>query len=330
MKTISRLLYLLFAATLFCACGGDDDDDDSLSELEKKYFSVENGIFKNGSFPAATLAEILSDVDVSNQAMNGAMNYVTIISEEVFQKFFVGVRGISGYWEYIPGSTSGTYGFNAYVIPVMISNDFDSRMEFLISGQKNDGGITKPYSVTINEIETLDGALEVKLAFSNDKDVDLHLFLPDNEHIYYGNRGSYSIVDDDDVVGMGLDVDSNADCMIDGINKENIFVSNELLQEGTYKVVVDMYKNCDPSVATYWSIIVRLNGEIITPISGRNPASGFYDVGAGNGDLTQVMTFKVTNGQITRASMREFDRSSLIQIPMSEMDIWKYEHAFDH
>ena len=57
--------------------------------------------------------------------------------------------------------------------------------------------------------------------------------------------------------------------------------------------MVDLYSNCDPSIATSWSIIARYKGELIHPTEGANPAVDVYEVGAPAGDHTHVMNFTI-------------------------------------
>ena len=62
----------------------------------------------------------------------------------------------------------------------------------------------------------------------DEKDVDLHLIEPNGGHIYYGNRRSSN--------GGFLDIDSNPDCSIDGVNNENIYY-----QEGKTRIIFILY-----------------------------------------------------------------------------------------
>ena len=122
-----------------------------------------------------------------------------------------------------------------------------------------------------------------------------------------------------------MDVDSNADCDIDGINKENIYLPAELVESGTYKVVVDMYENCNKEISTSWSIIARYQGEPVRVTSGKNPASGVYPVGAGSDDMTTVMTFTID--QNTTRGVRHLSFDEFEPIPLSDMDMMKLEGA---
>ncbi|MBQ6211146.1 MAG: hypothetical protein IJK42_15475 [Prevotella sp.] len=329
MKKYFYLLALALFAIQFQSCSNDDETE-STSELEKNYLSIENAIYNNGSFPTATTEKTLDGIDMSTQVMNGAMNYISIITEKNIQKFFIGVKGVPGFWEYalFSESTRAATGYNTYVIPVMMSQSYSGNSTIVLSGQLDNGDVMAPIEKEVFYIETMPGEIEVKLAFSNSKDVDLHLYTPNGEHIYYGNRGGTYTMDNGEEISYGLDIDSNAGCTLDHVNKENIYIPSELVESGTYIVVVDMYQNCETSVPTNWSIVARYQGELITPTSGHNPASGIYPTGAGNGDMTRVMTFTIDEESSTRsAGIKRFVPRSFKPTPLTDMDEMKIEET---
>jgi hypothetical protein len=329
MKKYVYLLAMALFANQFLSCSSDDDSS-SLSELEKNYFTIEKSIYNDGTFPSGTVDEIVNGVEMSSQVMNGAMNFITIFTEQKIDKFFVGVKGVPGYLEYVPTNASTRDGesgaLNLYTIPVMMSQSYTGNATLLLSGQLQGGDISKPVEKQMFYIETIPGEVEVKLSFSNSKDVDLHLYTPGGEHIYYGHRGGTVTNEKGEEVTYGLDVDSNAGCSIDGINKENIYLPAEKVESGTYKVVVNMFDNCDRKTPTSWSVVVRYQGEFIRPSSGSNPAYGVYPVGAGDDDMTQAMTFTINNSARTRGAAR-FLPESFKPIPLTDMDKMKLEEA---
>lgn len=327
---------------LFCAlCLGASavvvssckSDDDKVSKLEQEYFSVENGTYRDGQFPAGTPGHTLSGISVNRNALTGGMNFVTIVSQTAYKRFFVGVKDVPGYWEYDASTlqTSRAGNYVTYSIPVMMSTNYNSNMTMLISGEEVDGEITTPYEAQVNYVQSMSGDLNINLTFSNAKDVDLHLYMPDGEHIYYSHRGGTAydsndnpILDQDgNTVTYGLDIDSNAGCSIDNINNENIYIPADLLIDGTYYVKVDMYSNCDRSIPTSWSVIARYKGSVLPVQSGANPATGVYPVGCGNGDMTTVMTFTINNGNVTRSGVQRLTKDMFRPIAPTDMDIMK-------
>lgn len=324
MKKCFYLLVVALFAIQFTSCSRDDE----VSDLEKYYFSIENAVYNKGKFPSATTEVTIDGIDMSSQVMNGAMNYISVVTEKNIQKFFIGVKGVKGFWEYISSTMNDNSTDNTYIIPVMMSQLYTGNATIILSGLLDNGEVTTPVEKDVFYIETMPGAIEVKLAFSNNKDVDLHLYTPSGEHIYYGNRGGTYMTDEGEEVTYGLDIDSNPGCYIDSVNKENIYIPSELIQSGTYTVVVDMYENCDPSIPTSWSIVARYQGDLITPTSGVNPASGVYPAGAGNGDMTRVMTFTIDEKKLTRSvGAKHFLPNSFKPIPLTDTDKMKMEET---
>jgi hypothetical protein len=324
MKKYFYLLAMAFFAIQIQSCSSDDDGGAPVNTLETNYLTIENAVFNDQDFPEATLEETLDGVDMSSQVMNGAMNYISVVTEKEIQKFFIGVKGVDGYWE-MDASTTITRAtqYNTYVIPVMISQNYFGNSVIQVSGMLTDGSITLPIEKEMEYIETKLGDLEVKLAFSNCKDVDLHLYTPSEEHIYYGHKGGTYYTEDGDTITYGLDIDSNAGCRIDSINKENIYIPQELIEAGTYKVVVNMYSNCDRTIPTSWSVVVRYKGELIATSTGENPATGVYPVGVGNGDYTEAMTFVIEEPEVRGARRSRIIPESFEPIPMTDMDMMK-------
>lgn len=328
MKKYFYLLMTALIAVSFQACSNDDDPEKT-SELEKNYFSIENAVYQAGQFPDATTSDVLNGVDMSDQVMNGAMNFISVITEQNINKFFIAIKGIEGYYEYIPTDNAtranSSSDYNTYVIPVMMSQSYTGNNTLILSGQLENGDITVPVENKIFYIETMPGEVEIKLAFSNNKDIDLHLFTPSGMHIYYGDRGGVYTNEQGEEITFGLDIDSNAGCYIDGINKENIYLPSELVEDGVYRVVVDMYSNCDRSIPTSWSIVARYQGKIITPSSGVNPASGIYPAGAGDGDMSEVMTFTLNkeNATVRSSASNRLNGYSFKPIPLTDFDEMK-------
>jgi len=337
-KIIFSLCSLCVGMLMLHSCSSNDNPTneptvrpDTPSVLETDYLSIENAVYHEGTFPAATTSTAISGLSINQRALQGGMNIITVVTDKTYKRFFVGVKGVPGYWIYTPESGNATTraaSSNTYTIPVMYSPELDTNVTMLISGEDENGDVTEPYEAEISFVDSESGELNINLTFSNAKDVDLHLFMPNGEHIFYGARGGSVQTTDGSTVSYGLDHDSNAGCTIDNLNNENIYIPAELIQPGTYRVVVDMYSNCDPSSATSWSIVTRYKGELISTTAGANPASGVYPVGAGNGDMSTAMTFTINEGSTTRsAAASRIKANTFVPVPLSDMDEMKLEEA---
>lgn len=303
---------------------GDDDEE---SYLEKEFLSVAGAEYHEGSFPAATIHETIDGISLKNKVLKGGLNLVTIRTDKVYKCFYIGVKGVPGYLAYTPEDniTRATSGSNEYTIPVMYSTGLDNSITMIIAGEDSNDDVTEPYEQEIDFVDSQTGKLHVNLTFENDKDVDLHLYMPNGYHIFYGNRGyTAETTGGETVTYQLLDHDSNAGCNIDGLEQENIEIPEELIQSGTYRVVVDMFKNCNTSIPTNWAITAQYADQLINVTSGSNPAMGTYPVGAGNGDMTTVMEFTIN---ANRRAPLEIKENSLIPIPLNDMDMMKLEEA---
>ena len=308
-----------------------EDLEAIVKELAEKYFFIEDAEFVKGEFPQGTTSTNLEGITINNKALTGGMNYVTVVSAVKYDEFYVGIAGVDGYFKFRPNPENIAFDEDTYMytftVPMVFGPDYNINITVLISAMMPDGYVTPTVEETVEHVESLPGDLHVNLTFNNEKDVDLHLITPDGTRIYYGNRGGSVELSDNSVIEYGLDHDSNAACNIDGLNNENIVIPAALIQPGLYTVIVDMYANCDPSIATSWSVVTRYKDAIIPASSGSNPVSGTYPAYAPSGDQTVVMQFEITDGE---SSSRSADRLKVKEgtfkaTPLNKFDLLKLE-----
>jgi hypothetical protein len=315
------------------------DAENVTTEIERDYFTITDATFTEDAFPEATTTETISNISVNQSSLAGGMNYITVTSTKKLVKFYIGVRGSFGYWSYeavpetsLPAQAPQTRAAAdeqidttyTYFIPLTMSTSFSSSFTLVVTAEDEDGNIMEKVEKVIEYVSSQSGDLNINLTFSNAKDVDLHLYMPDGQHIYYANRGGSTTLADGTTVSYGLDHDSNAACNIDNLNNENIYIPAELIQDGTYKVVVNMWRNCDSTTATTWTVATRYKGAYVDCTSGANPATGVYPIGAGSGDMTVAMTFTISGG--TLSSAERIDSSKLTPRQRTEIDEWKLQN----
>ena len=296
----------------------------TVSTQLEEVVTIEESKYQDASFPAATADYVLYDVTYNSNAIQGGSNIFTIVTDKTFKRFYIGIKGYYGCLACAPEPiTSG--GLNTYFVTVIYSPEYKYDMTMLICGEDENGYVTKPFEAEVTFVDSKyeSGDLNVNLTFSNAKDLDLHLYMPNGEHIFYGERGGTVQTEDGKTVSYGLDHDSNAGCDTDNLNNENIYIPAELIQTGLYRVVIDMYTNCAPK-ATSWSVVARYKNQYVVATNGRNPASGVYPDGAGNGDNTTVMEFVIDNGGASFAPVR-IRANTFVPTPLSDMDEMKLE-----
>jgi hypothetical protein len=80
------------------------------------------------------------------------------------------------------------------------------------------------------------GPITVTLTWGSERDVDLHVFEPDGNHVYYGNKfGTVGLLDLDDTTSYG---------------PEHYFTTCDNLRTGTYKIGVNYFYGLLPEKAT--------------------------------------------------------------------------------
>ncbi len=135
-------------ALQFQSCSSDDDDPEPGPETEAEtdessYISIANAVYKGDSFPSATTSEQLGDVQLGAKAEKGAKNSIIVTTDLDIEKFFIGVKGMDGYWEYTPNTTRSD-DENTYQIPLTMGPSIPDNSTILISGQLGNGNITPP------------------------------------------------------------------------------------------------------------------------------------------------------------------------------------------
>jgi hypothetical protein len=128
------------------------------------------------------------------------------------------------------------------------------------------------------------GALTVTLTWDTESDLDLHVVDPDKNEIYHGSPSSQDpFASEPSAASYGtLDVDSNAQCVIDGLRQEDVTWA-DTPPSGHYSVRVDTSSLCGAPDAR-WSITVTLDGALLASAVGLSLDSdtrGAHDRGAG-------------------------------------------------
>jgi hypothetical protein len=81
------------------------------------------------------------------------------------------------------------------------------------------------------------GNIQVTVAWNSSSDVDLHVYDPSGQEVYYGNRQIPS--------GGHLDHDANAACSVAPPTVENVYWDNPNPPRGTYRAEVRAYDMCN-------------------------------------------------------------------------------------
>lgn len=291
-------------------------DDNPLADNYFQTGTDVEAVYHAGNMPEAV--EATEDILASpaNPSFTpGGTSYLSFETAEELDKVYVGVDGEEGYYEWnaedclIPQSrvSRSTYAFS-YQFTLLFCEILTDNLplRFIV---RTESGQYYYFICIITYIPVGIGDLQISLAFSNAKDIDLWVQEPNGNRIFFGSRSPYLYQqqgsDAPEGSIIGLDLDSNAGCNIDNINKENIYFPADCVQKGTYEVWVDMYSNCNPSIATDWTVRVNYKGKMIVPDPnygfGVNPASGTFEINTPSNhgevdNMVKVMSFTIEEG----------------------------------
>lgn len=151
-------------------------------------------------------------------------------------------------------------------------------------------GSGKQGPLSAQSVEALNvgaGQVQVSVSWDVDSDVDLRVLEPSGNEVYYGATTSDS--------GGELDLDSNANCDIDGTRNENI-TWEDAAPPGTYTVYVDLYLACDVTPTSY-VVTVQVAGQPTRTYTGTLTGDGTEGQ-----NPTQVATFEVTGPPATSST----------------------------
>ena len=303
---------------------------DSTSINGGHYFEIDNSKFCDGQIPSGSCGDF-SYVNMNSMVLAGGTNLISVYSTTKYDKFYIGIDGVNGYYEYVPEVVDVSYFDDAieycYNIPLKYSMDFQRNITISISASSVSGCVSSVYSQEIVFVQSKEGALNVVLTFDNAKDIDLHLVTPSGRMIFFGDSGGFYNASDGSLLYYGLDHDSNAGCSFDGLNNENIVISEEFVEPGDYKVYVNLFSNCNPSIATNWSCTVRYHGQLLENKVGSNPATGVYPVGAEAqfdfDSRTPDMVFSVLKSKAAKANASALDQYKFMPVQPSRATLQK-------
>lgn len=311
MKT--RQLFILLAffgiltSTAFTACKKDKDSDKPAENiLAKSYFTADKGTYQGDAFPAASTsgnAPSITSLYGNHSILEGGSNPITIETSSNIKEILVGVQDVGGYYA-VPATSMKSTDITNLVVLFFSQDLVKESFIIVIALRDNNGQVSAHETITVTKITAGTGTLQVSCSWDKPNDVDLHLVEPNGTEIFYAMSNSNN--------GGILDVDSNAACGIDNINNENITYSSEAIVEGgTYKVLVDLWSNCDVAGNTNFSVTAIYKGAVIAANSGSNPYVDFFVPADDELDYRQVMTFNipVSKAQPTDAKALKFTYS---------------------
>jgi hypothetical protein len=277
------------SAALLGGCSGGASDDPALGALLR----IDGAQFVHGAVPVASPGgPSVASVDLqttsiwpgeTGKALSGALGATATASA-------IALSGDRGYW-IVP---AGVPDFSAPALPTFQATaSFSAALTagpytFQVQAVDASGHFGPPTTQTLTALDgppsapapaASSAALVVTLTWDTEADLDLHVDDPEGNEIYHGAPLTFGA---DGGIAGELDVDSNANCLIDGRRQEDVTWSSSP-PSGAYRVLVDTPSLCGQSIA-HWTVRATLHGAPLgsaTGVSLDSDTWGPHDRGAG-------------------------------------------------
>jgi hypothetical protein len=261
-------------STVAASCSGVKADTG-----QDAYMQVPGAQFVRGPMPAGSSKGpgVVSINLVNTDVWPGLENFpIGANLEPTAMAAAVGLQGDVGYWirsAGVPGFTtptlpsfSATAAFSLGIVP--------GTYTLVMRAVDNDGNYGVPATTTLSEENSplnapATGALVVTLTWDTESNLSLHVVDPNGDEIYWGNQSTQPPFSFDQVDGGSyghIDYDSNANCVIDGLRREDA-IWPDAPPPGEYTVRVDAPSLCG-QVEANWKVVAVLDGKQVAQASG--------------------------------------------------------------
>lgn len=211
-------------------------------------------------------------VPATGTTVNGGSAQVAVSAGTDFTTVYVTLPGVDDYWELtLPAGAS----LSDVVVSVGATVTATTlRVQYAVGAA---GAVSLNASQTLRIYHVGNGDVQVSVSWTGASDVDLHVYDPSGEEVYFANPVSAS--------GGRLDLDSNAGCSIDNVNNENIVWPVDLAPHGDYRVSVEYWDDCGVARSDY---VVTIQAKGVQPrtVSGSFVGAASSNVVAEIGTLT--------------------------------------------
>jgi hypothetical protein len=281
---------VLVAAALACGCGAASSDPGLTAALQ-----VAGAQFVPGAPPATGDGPAVRALDFADAVVTAGAHDRPLLGklDPTATAVAIGLDGDRGYWIALaapPGTDAPTlptfdlrvaFAARLAVGPrTLVAHAVDARRHF---------GPATTQSLTVAAAAAPTGPLVVRLGWQGNADLDLHVIAPDGVEIWSGHPSGYQpppppALPDPAAAAMAaqLDADSNAGCVIDGRDQENVVWSHPP-PSGHYIVRVDAPSLCGDALAA-WRVDVVVGGAVTASATGEALGSdtrGDHRQGAG-------------------------------------------------
>jgi len=245
--------------------------------------------------------DVIEDVQINGAALAGGPTFFAVTSSVELKEIYLEIQGERGFYRInledsdvindpeLSLETSMESGKYVYRFVIFFNQKLGageddgevSQRKFIVSGKTKNNQIAKPEPENLKTINVLSGKLQISLSWDTDDDLDLYVFTPNGDRIYYGKKKARNGKD-------SLDIDSNAGCNEDfmlGNNAENVAIGVDggEIPTGQYKVAVYLYRKCSDGVprrGASFRATAAYNGSFIREFGGKGGKFGDTEQGS--------------------------------------------------
>ena len=245
----------------------------SLAEFISRVSTADGSVqavLREGTPPVASSAAAPT-VPAAGTAVNGGSAKFPIEAASEFTTVYVWLLGADDYWELtLPA------GASASDVVVGVASQVGASTLRLQYGVGTAGTVSQYAAQSLRVYRVGNGDVQVSVSWTGASDVDLHVYDPSGEKVYFGNLSAAS--------GGTLDLDSNAACNLDNVNNENIVWPVGGAPHGEYRVVVNYWDDCGAARSDY---VVTVQAAGLEP----QVFSGSFVGPAGGNPEAEITTF---------------------------------------
>jgi uncharacterized protein YfaP (DUF2135 family) len=210
------------------------------------------GVVRDTDAPVPATGPVPTVAGIATVVNGGSARISVSADAGSFQRVFISSPSARGHWEVLLPDGVAVEDLVLSVARTVRAGNLRLRYEL-----EAVGGEAGPYAEqTLSVINVGTGDVQVSVAWTGASDVDLHVFDPAGEEIFYANKTAAS--------GGTLDLDSNPACDIDNKNNENIVFPTGAAPTGEYRVVVDYYDDCGVARSDWVVTVQRKDQEPVT------------------------------------------------------------------
>ena len=203
------------------------------------------GQLQEGVAPSGDLGPVASVAGIT-AAVNGGSAAMDVNGSRAYTRLLISAAGTEDYYSVPLPDESALEN-----VVVTLSPDINGTQLRLRYALEDAAGVGPYFEQSLRVIRAGNGDFQASVAWTGASDVDLHVFDPSGEEVYFAHKIATS--------GGTLDIDSNANCDIDNVNNENIYWPLNTAPAGNYRVELHYYDDCNVPRSDWVVTVLRRN-----------------------------------------------------------------------